>query len=161
MYLCPKPNSIMTKLLSLIFSLLVFTNCKTSGNNNKTLVGAASNTVPANLRGDFKDDYDITYTINDSVWIQHPGVKYHIIQYDSKEQYFIAKNDNNNPGDPGLYTRIDIMYFSDMDPWIWGFCLTVYNAKTFEEAVSKQNADRDNPKKGCGGYPFSRMKKRN
>lgn len=145
----------MNKFLIAILFLPVFTNCKTAGKNSNTL----SHIVPSKLLGNFEDDYGITYTINDSVWTQHPGMKYHLLKYDSEEQYFIAKNDNNNPGETGLYTRIDIMYFTNMEPWRWGFCLTAYKAKTFEEAVSTQSADRNNPKKGCGGFPFSRMKK--
>jgi hypothetical protein len=145
----------MNRFFAAILFLLVFTNCKTAGKNSNS----SSHIAPSNLLGNFKDDYGITYTINDSVWIQHPGMKYRLLKYDGKEQYFIAKNDNNNPVEAGLYTRIDIMYFSKMEPWLWGFCLTAYNAKTFEEAVSTQSADRNNPKKGCGGFPFSRMKK--
>jgi len=99
------------------------------------------------------------YTINDSVWIQHPGIKYHLLNYNSKGQFFIAKNDTANPGEAGLYTRIDITHFENMEPFLWGFCLTVYNAVTAEEAAATPSGDRNNPKKGCGGYPFSRMKR--
>lgn len=115
--------------------------------------------IPQNIKGNFKDDYDIAYTINDSVWIQHPNVKYHLISYDSKGKYFIAGNDAKNPSEAGLYTRIDITHFENMEPFRWGFCLTKYNAKTIEEAMAAASADRANPRKGCGGYPFSRMKR--
>ena len=115
-------------------------------------------TIPTFLLGNFTDDYDIRYTITDSLWTQHKGINYHIIEWNAKEQYIIAHNDNNNPSEKGLYTRIDYMTFQNMAPFLWGFCLTVYDAKTKEEAVTKAKADRQNPKKGCGGYPFSRMK---
>jgi hypothetical protein len=46
-----------------------------------------------------------------------------------------------------------------MAPFLWGFCLTTYDAKTIEEAQTKAKADRANPRKGCNGYPFSRMKR--
>jgi len=148
-------NFIQNKL---VIVLLVFFVCsKNILAQNQNL--ASLKLIPKELKGNFKDDYDITYTINDSVWIQHPGGTYHLLKYDSTGKYFIAKNDEANRVSAGLFTRIDIMYFKNMEPWQWGFCLTAYDAKTFEEAESKISADRNNPKKGCGGFPFSRMKR--
>ncbi len=118
-----------------------------------------SATLPANLVGHFRDDYNIRYTINDTLWIQHPNIKYHIIRVNNNEQYLIARNDINNPSEAGLYTRIDYMEFQNMESYKWGFCLTVYNAKTEKDALANGGADRQNPKSGCGGFPFSRMKK--
>lgn len=117
-----------------------------------------SATFPANLAGDFTDDYNIRYTINDTLWIQHPNIKYHIIRVNNNEQYLIARNDTNNPSEAGLYTRIDYREFQNMESYKWGFCLSVYNAKTEKEALANGGADRQNPKTGCGGFPFSRMK---
>ena len=34
-----------------------------------------------------------------------------------------------------------------------------YNAKTLVEAKTKTIADKQNPRKGCNGWPFSRMKR--
>ena len=111
------------------------------------------------LTGNFKDDYDIKYTINDTLWIQHPNAKYHIIKWNKGEQYIIARNDKKNQGDAGLYSRIDYMRFENMQPWLWGFCLTSYNASSPEEAEKTASANRLNPKKGCNGFPFSIIKK--
>ena len=141
----------MYKPLLIVF--LLFTNCKSTSTISR------ANGIPASFLGNFKDDYGIRYTINDSAWIQHPNIKYRLMKYDSKGQYLIAQNAAGNPSEAGLYTRIDIMSFSNMEPWTWGFCLTEYKAKTAKEAEAKESADRANPKKGCGGYPFSRMKK--
>ncbi|MEP7377158.1 MAG: hypothetical protein ABI675_27400 [Chitinophagaceae bacterium] len=118
-----------------------------------------TDSLPHHLKGDFTDDYGIRYSINDSIWVQHPNIKYHIIRCNKKEQYLIARNDLQNPSEAGLYTRIDYMSFSNMAPWLWGFCLTAYNAKTDSLAETAAQADRKNPKKGCNGFPFSRMKK--
>ncbi len=117
-----------------------------------------SNNLPP-LIGDFTDDYGIRYSISDSLWVQHPGIKYHIIKWNRKAQYLISRNDSNNTSEANLYTRIDFMSFQNMAPFLWGFCLTVYNAKTKKEAINKAQADRQHPKNGCGGFPFSRMKK--
>lgn len=139
----------------IIAILFVFAHCKPMEQ-----AGSRSlKTIPADLIGDFKDDYDIRYSVSEKLWVQHPNAVYHLLSYDSAGKFFIAKNDSKNPSDANLYSRIDIMRFSNMEPWRWGFCLTAYNAKTVEEAIATAAADRANPRKGCGGYPFSRMKR--
>lgn len=118
-----------------------------------------TDTIPSMVKGNFMDDYQIRYHVTDTVWTQLPDVKYHIISWNTKEQYLLARNDDKNPSEAGLYTRIDYMQFNNMAPFLWGFCLTTFDAKTVEEAQTKAKADRGNPKKGCNGYPFSRMKR--
>lgn len=115
---------------------------------------------PAFLIGNFTDDYQINYTISDSLWIQHPKTKYHIIKWNKEKQYVVARNDVGNKTDGNQYTRIDYMQFTGMEPFLWGFCLTNYNAATEKLAEETAAADRANPKKGCNGYPFSRMKRK-
>ncbi len=116
-------------------------------------------TLPAFLKGTFEDDYGIRYTINDTLWTQHLGGKYHVINCDTTEQYLLVQNDTANKTDGGLFTRIDYMNFTGMEPFRWGFCLTIYNANTLEKAKATIIADRKNPKIGCNGFPFSRMKR--
>ncbi|MEO7983366.1 MAG: hypothetical protein ABI688_04715 [Bacteroidota bacterium] len=145
----------MKNSITFLFLLFVFASCK----GPSTTTGQ-SKSAPSSLLGNFTDDYGISYSINDILWVQHPNIKYHIIQWNEQEQYLVARNDVANPSEAGLYTRIDYMYFEKMEPFKWGFCLTVYNAKTQKEALTTAKADRQNPRKGCGGYPFSRMKKK-
>jgi len=145
----------MSKLYAFILLILAFANCKGPSKIND----ASPEAIPADMLGDFKDDYNISYTITEKEWIQHPDARYHLISYNEKEQYFVARNDEKNPSEAGLYSRIDVMYFQNMGPFHWGFCLTAYKAKTAEEAIATAAADRNNPKKGCGGFPFSRMKR--
>lgn len=145
----------MKILIQAIFLLAALVNCKTAGKTSSRF----SKSIPSLIEGKFIDDYGIRYTINDTLWTQHPGINYHIIKWNIKEQYIIAANDSKNPGEAGLYTRIDYMSFENMEPFRWGFCLTVYDAKTDTEAETKAKADRQNPRKGCGGFPFSRMKR--
>lgn len=118
----------------------------------------AQTKAPAFTKGNFTDDYGIKYTINDTLWVQHPNIKYHIVKWNEKEQYLIAKNGSGHKADENKYTRIDFMTFDGMAPWNWGFCLTAYKAASDLEAEQTAAADRKNPKKGCNGYPFSRMK---
>ncbi len=115
--------------------------------------------VPYPLLGSFEDDYGSRYTITDKEWVQDSATKYHLLVYNKDENFFIAKNDAGNTSGGGLYTRIDIIYFDNMAPWLWGYCLTTYEAGSIKEATNTAAADRANPRKGCNGYPFSRMKK--
>ncbi len=115
--------------------------------------------APEFALGNFTDDYGIAYSINDSLWVQNPSMKFHIIKWNAEKQYLVAKNDASNKEDANKYTRIDYMKFTGMAPYNWGFCLTVYNAESDEIAEKTAYVDRLNPKKGCNGYPFSRMKK--
>lgn len=117
--------------------------------------------VPEKFKGVFKDDYSIRYRISDTLFLQEPDVRYHILKWNQKEQYIITKNDEHNPSEAGLYTRIDYMLFKNMEPYTWGFCLTEYKAASAADAEKAAAADRSNPKKGCGGFPFSRLKRVN
>ncbi|MEO8770135.1 MAG: hypothetical protein ABI402_08625 [Ferruginibacter sp.] len=150
----------MKILTLLIFIFLFFSFRNIEPGSRHTTNTNRGDTIPF-MFGYFNDDYDILYTINDSLWIQQPGIKYHILKWNKKEQYCIAKNDDKNPSEAGLYTRIDYMQFKNMKPWLWGFCYTAYKAKNDSIAEHALAADRSNPKKGCKGYPFSRMKKVN
>lgn len=120
----------------------------------------AKDTIPVILPAVFSDDYGIKYSISESLWIQQPSSRYHILKWNKEKQYIIAKNGAQNKSDSGLYTRIDYMQFTGMEPYTWGFCLSVYNAVTDSIAEFGPNkTDRLNPRKGCNGFPFSRMKK--
>ncbi len=140
---------------AVIFCALLLCSCKTS--SYKTTKNTFA--IDTLLKGNFTDDYAIAYTVNDTIFLQHPTMRYRLIKWNEKEQYFIAKNTLANKGDTTTYTKIDYMYFTNMQPYNWGFCYTTYNAKTIKEAEKKAKADKSNPRKGCGGYPFSRMKR--
>ncbi len=122
------------------------------------VIGQQKTKAPAFLLGSFQDDYGIKYTISDSLWFQREAVKYHIIEWNQQEQWVLAKNNPLNPSEPGKYTRIDYRQFEKMEPFLWGYCYTIYDADTKEKALKAISADRANPKKGCNGFPFSRMK---
>ena len=147
-------------LKTFIIGAILFTLCKQQAFSQAAdTTHTVKKTLPAFLKGTFGDDYRITYTINDTLWIQHPGAKYHIIDFDTTEQYLLIQNDKANKTGGGLFTRIDYMNFTGMEPWRWGFCLTIYDASTLEKAKAAIAADRKSPKIGCMGFPFSRMKR--
>jgi len=147
-------------LKAFIIGAILFTLCKQQTfSQSADTTQSVKKTLPAFLKGTFGDDYGITYTINDTIWIQHPGAKYHIINFDTTEQYLLVQNDKANKSGGGLFTRIDYMNFKGMEPYLWGFCLTIYDASTLEKAKATIAADRKKPKSGCMGFPFSRMKR--
>ena len=110
--------------------------------------------------GRFDDDYDNHYTIGPAAWLQEPRARYHIAAWHPDQQYLIARNDGENPGEPGLWTRIDWVALDGMAPYRWGFCYTTYAAPSLAAAETIAPATRATPRSGCGGHPFSRMKSR-
>lgn len=138
----------------LLPALLLLTTCT-------TLRKATGPVLPQWMKGVFSDDYGIRYTITDTVFSMEGSAKYHILTWNERDQYLLARNDSSNKTDKGLYTRLDYMKFAGMEPYTWGYCFTVYNAVDTVTALRQAAADRNNPKKGCNGYPFSRMKRIN
>lgn len=114
--------------------------------------------VPEFVIGSFTDDYSIEYVISEDLFLQKPNIRYHILEWSPSQQYLIARNDSANSYDAGLYSRIDWVKLPNMEPYQWGFCLSAYNAPSADSARAVDIVDRENPKTGCNGYPFSRMK---
>jgi len=119
---------------------------------------AAQSAPPSMLIGTFLDDYGIRHSVSDTVWVQHPDTRYHVVRWDTAGRYLIARNDLGNPADGGKWTRIDWTTFAEMAPYEWGFCLSAFDAPTREAAESTAVARRATPRTGCNGYPFSRMR---
>ena len=146
--------------MKIFLPLLVFAVCFSCSKPPVQSTNRISKTeIPDFLLGSFEDDYGIKYVINDSVWKQGDYASYAMLEWNEKKQFLIVRNADKNPSDAGLYSRIDYMKFQDMEPYTWGFCLSLYNAATREIAEDSAVVDRLNPKTGCNGYPFSRMKK--
>jgi hypothetical protein len=142
----------MYKIISLLFFSALIISCSTS---KKLSVQHFNH----QFIGNYIDDYGIAYSLSDSMFVQEQKTKYRLVKWNAEEQYFIAQNAATNKSEPNLFTRIDYMPFINMAPFTWGFCLTTYNAKSIKAAEAATAADRANPRKGCGGYPFSRMKR--
>jgi hypothetical protein len=115
--------------------------------------------LPAAMVGDFVDDYGIRYSISSAEWFQRPQARYRIDRIDTVSGYLIARNDDNNPSEKGLWSRIDWVKLPSMAPYEWAFCLSAYAAATREAAEAVTIARKETPRTGCGGYPFSRMRR--
>lgn len=118
-----------------------------------------TNGPPDKITGTFEDDYGIAYSIMPDRWVQHPNATYVITRWNVEEQYLIAQNGPGNPSDAGLWTRIDWSELEDMEPYEWAFCLSAYDAPSADAAEQTGLADREHPRTGCNGFPFSRMKR--
>lgn len=111
------------------------------------------------MRGNFEDDYRVTYSVSDSVFKMEEHTKIHIVEWNLEEQFFLGQNDSSNIYDPLLYSRIDWMKFENMGEFEWGFCMSAYNEISLDSARAVSVVNREDPKTGCNGYPFSRMKR--
>ena len=147
------PEIVIT-MRQLIVALLVLTSFQSLAQQNN------HDSLPGWLKGKFIDDYGINYQVTDSTFVMSGSAKYHILKWDEKGEFLLTQNDSLNKAQQNLYTRIDYVKFSGMEPFNWGYCFTVYDAQNAEAALKAASADRSNPKKGCNGYPFSRMKRK-
>jgi hypothetical protein len=119
---------------------------------------APSPPVPDLLRGSFVDDYQVPHVISDTMWSLGSRDRYHIVESSDSGRYLIARNGGGNTSDPGKWTRIDWMVLP-MAPYEWAFCLIEYQAESRDQARANTGADRDHPRTGCNGFPFSRMRR--
>jgi hypothetical protein len=108
--------------------------------------------------GSFTDDYNATHTVTATEWRHGSRARYHIVKWNTTGQYLIARNDSANPGDGGLWTRIDWMKLDGMVPWTWGYCMSAFKAPSADSAESTRVANRATARTGCNGFPFTRMK---
>lgn len=113
---------------------------------------------PAFLIGAFEDDYENRFTVSEREWVLHQSARYLVEAWHTDAGFVVLQNHEANPGEAGLWTRIDWVELDDMAPWLWAFCMTVYDAPSAAAAEAVSTADREHPRTGCNGYPFSRMK---
>lgn len=147
-----------------VLAASLLAGCRSSSANqtiaeNRSRDQTASNNPPAIVIGDFEDDYGAKFSISRELFFQRSRNRFHIVQWNVRDRYFIAQNDSLNPSDAGKWTRIDWMPLSGMPPFEWAFCFSAYNAATRSAAEAAAIAKRDTPKTGCNGFPFTRMKR--
>lgn len=121
---------------------------------------ASSGAPPADLLGAFEDDYGGVYQITTETWRHGATAAYDIVAWHADSQYVVARNAPGNRSAPNRWTRIDWMSLTSMQPYLWAFCFTAYDAPSREAAEKTPAAVRATPRSGCNGFPFSRMKRR-
>lgn len=115
--------------------------------------------VPGFLLGDFVDDYGGSYTISEARWEHGTSSRYEIVEWSVEGQWLIARNHSSNPGEAGLWTRVDWLELDAASAFGWAYCYAVYDASTESEARSAPPSARETPRTGCNGFPFSRMRR--
>lgn len=142
-------------------TLALLTNCAsaTAGNPGDA-ARAGTGAPPAGLLGAFDDDYAAGPTITATRWEQGTGTVYLPVVWYTANEYVIARNAPGNTTAPGRFTRIDWMPLAGNAPYQWAYCLSVFDAPTADSAAAVRIADRANPRTGCNGFPFTRLKPR-
>ncbi len=146
---------------SLVAHTLIITAlgaCASTGSSARTASRTASS-PPAMFIGTFEDDYGGRHQIDASTWRHGARTAYLVESWSPDGQFLLARNAPTNSSAPNLWTRIDYMRLSGMAPYDWAFCLSAYEATSRQQAEETRIADRANPKQGCNGFPFSRMKR--
>jgi hypothetical protein len=105
------------------------------------------------LAGAWQDNRGLNHQIDAVAWVTG-SVVFEIVSFDDDEQLIIARNSDDNPNDPGKFSRID---WTTDGGYYW-FCQTVGNAESADDASSAPSADADAPSMmGCDGSPWARM----
>ena len=113
---------------------------------------------PAQL-GEFIDDYGIRYVVTERLWLQGAEARYEITEWNGERRFLIARNGAENPTEAGLWTRVDWVALESGTDFEWAFCYAVFDAESQEAARAGAASDRDTPRTGCNGFPFSRMRR--
>lgn len=114
---------------------------------------------PSSCLGQFVDDYGAWYEITADRWTRLPAEHHDIRRWNVAAGYLVARNDAANEHAAGLWTRIDWVLLPDAAPYEWGYCLSAYEAPTMAAAESTITARPEQPRTGCNGYPFTRMRR--
>ena len=139
------------------------------------VIRSATTGAPAQLLGEFDDDYGSSYRITPEAFQQDGRSTYRVVAWHTDSLYLIAQNAPTNSSAPNRWTRIDWLPLDGMPldgmpldgmpldgvpPYRWGFCLSAYDAATRHEAEAVRTAQRSSPRTGCNGFPFTRMRPR-
>ncbi|MFV1988374.1 MAG: serine hydrolase domain-containing protein [Gemmatimonadota bacterium] len=115
--------------------------------------------TPQLLLGQFVDDYGIRYVVTEDVWRQGEETRFEIAEWNEPGRFIIARNGADNPSEAGLWTRIDWVLLESGGEFEWAFCYATYDAVSQTAAREGAASDRETPRTGCNGFPFSRMRR--
>lgn len=115
-----------------------------------TLSGCGNSQDPLDIRGNYTTTYGETDVITQTTWtMTYAGSTsvFHILGYSNGLMFVLAKNDDANAYDAGLYSRFTWTVHGGQ----LYYCQDPYNAAT-EDAARNAPAENDNDpaSKGCG-----------
>jgi len=146
------------KTVSLTLAAFILVTLAVQAGSAEAQSGAGRPSVPQALIGEFVDDYGIRYVVSERRWLQGEYARYEIVEWNVEDRFLIARNGAENRSGAGLWTRIDWVLLESGSEFEWAFCYVVYDAESQEAARASPPSDRDHPRTGCNGFPFSRMR---
>jgi len=115
--------------------------------------------IPTALRGTFIDDYGTRHTIDDSLWVHGSVNRYHLVEWHPGAHSVITRSGPADAAAGGGFGRIDWLTLAGTDGWEWAFCIVAWDVPSVAAARAVTVADTSHPRSGCGGYPFTRMRR--
>ncbi len=114
--------------------------------------GGAGGASSEEIFGDWTDQYDSTYSIDEST-IDGGYGSYDVVGISAGGQYIVAQNAESNTYFPCLYSRFD-WFVDGGDTYL---CQTVYGAESVEAALVPPLADPNDLATGCNGFIWSQL----
>ncbi|RMG98097.1 MAG: hypothetical protein D6705_06695 [Deltaproteobacteria bacterium] len=114
--------------------------------------------VGLEIAGMYVDEWGTSHDIDESTWTMDFGggtpAVFHVLSYDNDADFLVARNDDANDYNPGLYSRFDWTYAMGA---LW-YCQTVFDAPTAQDAENAPPADATDPSTGgCGGFAWTNL----
>lgn len=113
--------------------------------------------VPSALLGAFTDDYGTSYRISPTEFAEGRS-RYRVVEWNTAGQFLLAQNADSNRTDGGRWSRFDWLLFTDQGAYRWGYCHSAWRAPSLDSARSTAVVQRAEPRRGCNGHPFTRMR---
>lgn len=113
--------------------------------------------APAVLLGDFVDDYDTRYRLTADRF-REGRTTYRIVEWQPAAEYLLAQQTDSTGADLARWSRFDWVMLPDQGVYRWGYCHSAWRAPSLDSARRTLVVDRTNPRRGCNGHPFTRMR---
>jgi hypothetical protein len=117
-----------------------------------------SATPPAEILGDFIDDYNTRYRITTDRFLEG-RTTYRIVEWQPTAKYLLAQHTDSTGANAARWSRFDWVLLPDQGMYRWGYCHSAWRAPSLDSARHTLVVNRDDPRRGCNGHPFTRMRR--
>jgi hypothetical protein len=117
--------------------------------------GETGDPEPLAIVGDYVDDFMTEHSISEELWTfagESYSASFSIAEYDNEQRWLVARNDDGNDFNPGLWSRFDWAWAAD-DLW---YCQSVFDGETVDDALAG-GADAEDLMMGCGGFAWTML----